>query len=291
MTGGVASIVVSLVLVAPPTPDRSQATPVRVELKPMRDPDLERVADFLEPRLRVLAEGQGDGELLLEIERLDQARAAFRLRRGEALLTERVQERGTDGFDALELWLAMKNAWARSTEALPGATGAPPDPRWPGPSRRDPTHSPPFERPVTVSANALLQGDGLSAFGAALGIGRADSDLSVAGELAYHRAPVDDALTVHHIFVQAHLGYRAVDGFALEGTARLSALLAVAGAQDATALDLGLGASGHVWFGPESDLWLRATVLTHPVTQRYLLDGGERETSSLTFNLAVGVGL
>lgn len=259
----------------------------------MNDPELQRVADFVEPRLRVLAEGPesagGLGTLRLELVRTPEGRGVFRLFQDRTLLTEREQAPGEDGsFDALELWLAMKNAWARARDAkaLPTlrAPVAPAD----GTARR-------YGRTVTLAANTVLQGDGLSAFGAAVGFGRGDDTLGVAGELSYNRAPVDEALTVHHLFVQSHLSLRLADGVALEGSSRLTALFAVAGLQNGATFDVGIGASAWVSVHEAPELWLRATVLGHPVTQRYLLDGGDagsvRESSPVTFSVAAGVGL
>ncbi len=274
-----------MVLAAPPSAAPAQDLPptVRVE-NPMNDPELQRVADFLEPRLRVLAEGPGESALRLELSREDDGRGVFRLYEHSTLLTERKQRANEGGFDALELWLAMKNAWARARDAenQPTVRRAVVD---------APNASPVHARTVTIAANTVLQGDGLSAFGAAVGFGRGEHTLGVAGELSYARAPVDDALTVHHLFVQSHLSYRVTDGFALEGSGRLSALFAVAGLQNSATFDVGLGASALVYVSEGPELWLRATVLGHPLTQRYLFDEGDRESSPVTVSVAAGVGL
>ncbi|MEO0814587.1 MAG: hypothetical protein AAFY60_17130 [Myxococcota bacterium] len=264
----------------------------------MNDPALHRAAEFLEPRLKMLVEGQ-EGELRLRMRRLDGSKSAqFSLLEGETVLTERTQSEGPDGFDALELWLAMKNAWVRSrdipvaeestTEAMvrPSAVTNTVAPA-PSSDRRRRG----FERTVTLSAMTQLQGDSLSALGAGVGFGRGEGLLGVAGELAYQRAPVDDTLTVHHLFVQSHLSFELTEGLALEATGRVTAQFAVAGTQNAATVDLGFGPSAHVWIGEAPELWLRASVLAHPVTQRYVFDEGVREASAVTFSVAAGVGL
>lgn len=247
---------------------------------------LESVA-FLAPRLRMLVEGEAE-TLELRVVRTGEKQARFTLSRAGDILTERLSEEREGGFESVALWLAMKSAWSRAQQSrVPAAPSvvleAPPPVQ-----ERPPTDS---RGRVTVAARGFFQGEGLSAYGASIGIGRGDAAFSVLGDFGYVRSPVDDTLTVHHLFAEGHASYALVDGIAIEGTARLTAIVADSGNDNVGAFDAGFGGGAQIWLNTRPRAWIRTTVLGHPVQQRYLLDSGERESSPVTLTVSAGIAL
>ncbi|MEM6558651.1 MAG: hypothetical protein AAF605_02600 [Myxococcota bacterium] len=287
-----------------------------VELVPPEHQDLVAAARFLAPRLATLLEGETP--LLRLVIAQEGAQARFSLYEGQVLLTERTQTRSEDGYDPLPVWLAMKGAWTRSRETAakePGSASQPggsasesaaPPPTRPNeiappspvsaanPSVRgldvatslDGTAS---SRAITLGALGVYRSSRLSSAGATLGFGHAASGWSGAGDVGYRFSPVDRRLNVHHLFAQLHFGYAPQSGWAIESTARLGVQFASTPAEVESTLDLGLG--GGVLVGRRSTVWVRATVLGHPTTQRYLLDDGSRSSSRLSVGVGAGVAL
>lgn len=298
-----------------------------VELVPPDEEALVKAARFLAPRLAMLLEGETTSLRLVIA--LEESQARFALYEGQALLTERTQIRSEEGYDPLPVWLAMKGAWTRSREtALEklGTSSPEPDSRapesvttvpgaskaagaWPsGPSDVAPPKpvsgaepsirgadgptSPAVarsSRAITIGALGVYRSSRLSSAGATLGFGHVPSGWSGAGDVGYRFSPVDRNLNVHHLFAQLHFGYAPQAGWAIESTARLGVQFASTPAEVESTLDLGLG--GGVVVGRRSTVWVRATVLGHPTTQRYVFDEGRRSSSRLSVGVGAGVAL
>lgn len=258
-----------------------------ITLEPADDRAMRETVEFLAPRLRMLVEGE-DTRLELRAVRSAPGQARFSLLEAGSILTERELVERENAYENVALWLAMKSAWSRSR-----AQPAPATSRLsvPAPPRRRTEASAQQSRRVTLAARGFFQGEGLSAYGAALGLGRGDERFAVVGDLGYVRSPVDDTLTVHHLFAEGHASYALSEGLALEGSARLTVIVADGATENEGAVDAGIGGGAQIWLNTIPRAWIRATVLGHPVQQRYLLDTGTRESSPVTLSVSAGVEL